>query len=191
MITLRRVFLALALVLACCVEQTAGREDCSKAKFVNTCLKKYYGGKVPPHKDRVIARHANKSAKESGKPRHSAVPKPAGGKHPSSTRAAKLAGKSSSVVKKTTSGAKKKAPRRSGGLFKWSSSPDPEPEVGGGGRECVCDARCVPPHSHQHDQPHFLSLVINSSVTMHMHRVASRRIALHLHLASLSLHTCT
>ena len=42
MLTLRRVLVALALMLACAVEQTHGREDCSKSKFPNTCLKKYY-----------------------------------------------------------------------------------------------------------------------------------------------------
>ena len=71
-----------------------------------------------------MARHANKAAKEKGASRHSVVPKPSGGKHPSSRMAAKLASKSGT---KTKPAKKKSAPRR-GGLFgiKWSSAPEPE-----------------------------------------------------------------
>ena len=42
MLTLRRILVALALVLSCAAQAAHGREDCSKAKYPNTCLKKYY-----------------------------------------------------------------------------------------------------------------------------------------------------
>jgi hypothetical protein len=39
---MRRLVLALTLVLACAAQEAHSREDCSKSKFPNTCLKKYY-----------------------------------------------------------------------------------------------------------------------------------------------------
>lgn len=47
--TLRRTLMTLALVLAFAVQETHGREDCSKSKFPNTCLKKYHVRATHPH----------------------------------------------------------------------------------------------------------------------------------------------